>query len=164
MTPSSTRGPWEPTPFQITKVIHNRIMGIRQGEERTRDRSDWKLLVQRPAHLEPFIPRRDAEKDGPVTTQYTTPGTITEWDETWEDDDDTTTPSHTTRAAAARRQMDAPQPRNPNPPARAPLPPPNYNKHLCPRCHTMIKSKSSRRTCGCKAKQGQLQLQPDVLQ
>ena len=28
MTKGSTRGPWEPIPFQITKVIHNRITGV----------------------------------------------------------------------------------------------------------------------------------------
>ena len=48
---SSTKGPWDPIPYQITHVFKNQITGERQGEEKTRDRSDWKLLKERPAHL-----------------------------------------------------------------------------------------------------------------
>ena len=53
-TPTTTRGPWEPIPFLVVHIQHNQITGRRQGEESTRDRSDWKLVVARPAHLEPF--------------------------------------------------------------------------------------------------------------
>ena len=49
---TSTKGPWEPTPFKITEVIHNKITGTRQSTTSTRDRGDWKVVKGRPAHLQ----------------------------------------------------------------------------------------------------------------
>ena len=50
---SSTKGQWDPCPFKITHIFKNRITGRRQEEEKTRDRSDWKLIKGRPAHYYP---------------------------------------------------------------------------------------------------------------
>ena len=50
--PSTTRGPWEPEPHQVTKVVYNQITGTRDHTNSKRDRGDWKLVKQRPAHLQ----------------------------------------------------------------------------------------------------------------
>ena len=42
-----------------------------------------------------------------------------------------------------------------------PPPPPNYSRHLCPNCHTMIKLKKGGRTCGCEAVAKSQGLAPD---
>ena len=72
---SSTRGPWEPTPFQIIKVVHNRARG--KKEQRTRDRSGWKLLVQRPR--KPATTPRDQQSAGTPAQPpfWITPGKMT---------------------------------------------------------------------------------------
>ena len=49
--PTTTKGPWEPEPHQITKVVYNQITGTRDYTRSKRDRSDWKLVKQRPQHL-----------------------------------------------------------------------------------------------------------------
>ena len=46
--PSTTRGPWEPEPHQVTKVVYNQITGTRDHTNSKRDRGDWKLVKQRP--------------------------------------------------------------------------------------------------------------------
>ena len=45
---SSTQGPWENDPY---KVDNNQITGERHGDTKVRDRSDWKVVKKRPAHL-----------------------------------------------------------------------------------------------------------------
>ena len=115
--PSTTKSPWEPTPFLITKVVFNRITGKRRGEERTRDRSDWKLLVKRPAHLKAYTMMEEEVK-------LATPLNTETWEETWNDDDTPEEPARvTTRTAAARqREQQRQQPRD-APPAPRPPPP-----------------------------------------
>ena len=128
MTTNSTKGPWEPIPFQIVKVHYNQITGTRHGEEKTRDRSDWKLLVARPAHLADFQPRRQ-QVGTPEALKFPTPaGGL---DDYWDDNDDT--PGPVTRTERARRQRGAgggtgppPQPTGPPP---QPNPTPTRNLH-----------------------------------
>ena len=50
--PTTTKGPWEPTPHVVTRTWHNQITGTRPDTgETTRDRSDWKLVKATPEHL-----------------------------------------------------------------------------------------------------------------
>ena len=49
------------------------------------------------------------------------------------------------------QDTETPTPQNPQPPPRPPpTPPPNYNRHLCPTCHVMVKLTDGTRTCSCK--------------
>ena len=179
---SSTKGPWDPIPYQITHGPQNQITGTRQGEEKTRDRSDWKLLVARPAHLKAYQPKTRTVSAPPETHQ---PTNGWEDDDNWDDCDDQPRRPLTRaakRAATQQQQQprqhdqtrdghqpdptpapdqpnqqpqqeapepeheyqpDSPQPgpstaRTP-PPTPPPPPPPNYNRHLCPICHMMVK-------------------------
>ena len=50
---SSTKGQWDPNPYRITHIYKNQITRKRQ-KEKTRDRSDWKLLKERLAHLQAY--------------------------------------------------------------------------------------------------------------
>ena len=50
--PTTTKGPWETEPFEVTQVHHNQVTGDRQGQISLRDRRDWKLVKTRPAHLQ----------------------------------------------------------------------------------------------------------------
>ena len=50
--PTTTKGPWEPEPHKITKVVYNQITGTRDYTDSKRDRGDWKLVKQRPRHLQ----------------------------------------------------------------------------------------------------------------
>ena len=97
---STIKGTWDPTPYQITHVYENQITGERHGETKTRDRSDWKLLVSRPAHLQAFQPKT-REVSAPPQTQQP----VTGWDsddDDWGDDDTHRGP--VTRAAKTRLQ------------------------------------------------------------
>ena len=98
---STTKGTWDPIPYQITHVFKNQITGRRQGDEKTRDRSDWKLLVARPVHLQAFQPKTRTVSSPPETHQPTQ-GRDTD-DNDWPDDDYHKGP--TTRAAKARQQL-----------------------------------------------------------
>ena len=95
---SSTKGTWDPIPYQITEVVHNQITGTRQGEEKTRDRYDWKLLVARPAHLQAFRPRTTTIKT-PEALKF--PENPWGYTDDWDDDDFDQRP--VTRAERGRR-------------------------------------------------------------
>ena len=107
MTPTTIKGPWEPIPFQIIKVEYDRITGIRDGETSTRIRGHWKLVVSRPAHLEPFTWDERPSRCTPAGAA------INELDGTdpW-DDDDYGGPGGkpNTRARAAERRQQQPPP------------------------------------------------------
>lgn len=54
---TTTKGTWDPKPYQVTNIYYNRITGTWDDDEKIRDRSDWKLLVARPLHLQAYKPR-----------------------------------------------------------------------------------------------------------
>ena len=62
-TKTTTKGPWEPEPHKITKVVHNQVTATRRETESLRDRKDWKLVKQRP------IPDNHNERDHNVITE-----------------------------------------------------------------------------------------------
>ena len=147
---TTTKGPWEPILFQIIEVVNNLITGNRQGQILTRDRSDWKLLAARPAHMAPFTwnlaedkPKR--ESTGPAMTNMLDP------------DDDDPKPRMQTRAQKAREHQQVEerqqpghqrQPRQGNP-VEPPPPGVGRNRNLCPECHTLLKAMDGQRGCVC---------------
>ena len=80
---STTKATWDPIPYQITEVVHNKITGMRHGDEKTRDRGDWKLMATRPAHLQAFT-THTRTVTGPQPTNQDPTG----WDTTENNDDD----------------------------------------------------------------------------
>ena len=112
INPTTIKGPWEPIPFQIIGIHHNQITGMRQGQVSTRDRNDWKLLVARPAHLNPFQytpaghgPTKDDARPGGAMGGYT--------EMLSEDDNNIEVPPHT--RAQARRKKKVPTTPPPTP-------------------------------------------------
>ena len=59
--------------------------GRRHGDEKTRDRSDWKLMASRPAHLQAFTTHTRTVSGPPQTSQDPTGWDTTDND--WPDDD-----------------------------------------------------------------------------
>ena len=151
MTPTTTKGPWEPVPHQVTEVIHNRITGTRDREDSTRDRSDWKLVKERPEHLR--YPATSFSGTLPTITEH-----VFEERDIWEDSPAEKPARYNTRAAA-RAPPPPVQRETPEDEAEedqdndngddGPAPPPRTgpNKNLCPRCHTLFKMLDGTRTC-----------------
>ena len=72
------KGLWEPVPHQVTNVVHNQITGTRDHCNSTRDRSDWKLVKERPEHLQfPF--------SNHITTLPTIHENVFEEEDMWDD-------------------------------------------------------------------------------
>ena len=69
-TPSTTKGPWEPVPHHITKVVHNQITGTRNHTKSMRDRGDWKQVKERPAHLQ--FPSANHDNNLPTIQEFFT--------------------------------------------------------------------------------------------
>ena len=88
---SSTRGPWEPTPFQIIKVVHNRAKG--KKETRTRDREIAGAKTEETGN----------DATGPAISRD--PSTTTILDNTWEDDDDDYRPCPCTKSTMRDQQL-----------------------------------------------------------
>ena len=140
--PTSTWGPWESDPFKIIDVTFNQVTGERRGEVKTRDRGDWKLIKERPSHLQ-------LEEQTPVCNPYMDPDFFM-FDHTPLDP-----PARNLRPSPAPRQpprnpRPQPQPRHRNP--TPPPPPARLNKNICPECATLFKLFDGRRTCSCKEK------------
>ena len=110
---TTTRGPWEAIPFQITEVYFDKITGDRDGQVLTRDRKDWKKLEARPDHLIP----REVETTAPARRPAAYgggPAILLDPDDDW-------TPGIKTRSAK-RKAEQAPPPAPPTPPTSpAPL-------------------------------------------
>ena len=75
---TTTKGPWEPVPHQVTRTRHNQITGTRRDMGKsTRDRSDWKLVKERPEHLQ-FPMERPEHHQLPSTTRRSSLPTVQE--------------------------------------------------------------------------------------
>ena len=114
---SSTKGPWDPIPYQITFVYENQVTGKRQIEEKTRYRNDWKLLVARPAHLQAFQPKA-RQVSAPTPTHMP----VTGWSDNndWNDDDEqpkrpTTRATRVAQWAQQQQQTQQPAPHKKTP-------------------------------------------------
>merc|ERR1712030_226932 len=100
---SSTKGTWDPIPYQITHIYENQITGRRHDDEKTRDRSDWKLLASRPPHLQAFNQIERRVSAPPHIQQPPTGWNVVDDDDSWGNDDDDNRPN--TRAQKARRAV-----------------------------------------------------------
>ena len=97
---TSTKGTWDPTPYQIVLIEENRITGRQHGDEKTGDRSDWKLVAARPVHLQKFLTYTRTISEPPRVNQNPT-GWDTDDNDDWPEDDYGRKPY--TRAEKARR-------------------------------------------------------------
>ena len=59
---STIKSPFDPKPFEVTKVIGNEVTATREGKMKVRNKSKVKLLVERPEHLRQS-PKRSAIKE-----------------------------------------------------------------------------------------------------